>query len=199
MILAFLQGPGAQIVTEAEREAAQVARVLPVLQALPAADLVFGGTMLVLLVLIHGVCMRMITGHVLRRSKVVSQNPTEWRADLLLAGAILLLLTLHLFEAGLWTSVLVGSRLVPDWREAGFFAANTYTTLGYGSVVLPPPWKMLAPIMAISGLFTFGWTGSVLVDIVGRVNRIKDLAENLPVPAPAGSAPKSASAGTKPP
>ena len=33
--------------------------------------------------------------------------------------------------------------------------------------------------MAISGLFTFGWTGSVLVDIVGRVNRLKDLAEGL--------------------
>ena len=41
---------------------------------------------------------------------------------------------------------------------------------------------MLAPIMAISGLCTFGWTGSVLVDIVGRVNRLKDLAENLTVP-----------------
>ena len=69
-------------------------------------------------------------------------------------------------------------------RDAGFFAANTYTTLGYGSVILPPPWKMLAPIMAISGLFTFGWTGSVLVDIVGRVNRLKDLAEQRPAPAP---------------
>jgi hypothetical protein len=36
---------------------------------------------------------------------------------------------------------------------------------------------VLAPIIAISGLFTFGWTGSVLVDIVGRVKRLKDLAE----------------------
>ena len=36
------------------------------------------------------------------------------------------------------------------------------------------------------GLFTFGWTGSVLVDVVGRINRIKDLAENrLPPSSPA--------------
>jgi len=35
---------------------------------------------------------------------------------------------------------------------------------------------MLAPIISISGLFTFGWSGSVLVDIVGRCQKIKDAA-----------------------
>ena len=35
---------------------------------------------------------------------------------------------------------------------------------------------MLAPIIAISGLFSFGWSGSVLVDIVGRCQKIKDAA-----------------------
>lgn len=184
MVLAFLQQQGNQIISDAEREAAQVTRVLPVLQALPAGDLILGGIMLVVIVVIHGVCMRFVTAHVLRRAKAVALNPSEWRADLLLAGAILLLLAVHLFETGVWTTVLVRSHLVTDWREAGFFAANTYTTLGYGTVILAAPWKMLAPIMAISGLFTFGWTGSVLVDIVGRVNRLKDLAE-----APVTSAP----------
>ena len=53
MILAFFQLQGDKIITEAEREAAQVAQVLPVLQALPAGDLIFGGTMLVLIVMIH--------------------------------------------------------------------------------------------------------------------------------------------------
>jgi hypothetical protein len=184
MILAFLKGQASQLVTEAERDAQQVTRVLPALQALPAGDLVLGGSMLVLIVLIHGACMRFVTGHVLRRTKLVALHPSSWRADMVLAGAILLLLTVHLFEAGVWTTVLVLSRLVGNWRDAGFFAANTYTTLGYGSVILPPPWKMLAPIMAISGLFTFGWTGSVLVDIVGRVNRLKDLAEAPATPQP---------------
>ena len=178
MILAFLQGQGNQIVTDAEREAEQVARVLPVLQALPAGDLLLGGLMLVIIVLIHGAGMRLITGHVLRRSKVIAQHPTEWRADLLLAGVIILMLSVHLFETVVWTTLLVRTHLVSNWSDAGFFAANTYTTLGYGSVILPQHWKMLAPIMAISGMFTFGWTGSVLVDIVGRVNRLKDLAED---------------------
>jgi len=65
--------------------------------------------------------------------------------------------------------------LLTSWRAAGFFAGNTYTTVGYGNFVLPAGWEMLAPIIAMSGLFAFGWSGSVLVDIVSRCQRIKDV------------------------
>jgi hypothetical protein len=42
--------------------------------------------------------------------------------------------------------------------------------------VLPNGWHMLAPIIAISGLFTFGWTGSVLVEVVRRCQEVKAAA-----------------------
>jgi len=42
--------------------------------------------------------------------------------------------------------------------------------------VLPAAWNMLSPIIAISGLFTFGWTGSVLVGFVSSLNRLRDPA-----------------------
>ena len=182
-------GQAGQVVTEAERDVDKVTRVLPVLQALPAGDFVLGGLMLVVIVLIHGTCMRAITTHVIRRSKRLAQQPSEWSADLLLSGAIALLLSAHLIETGVWTTVLVGTHLVTSWHEAGYFVANTYTTLGYGEVILADPWKMLSPIMAISGLFTFGWTASVLVDIVGRVNRLKDLADEPSGAASGGTGP----------
>jgi len=147
-------------------------------QILPVADVLFGGAMLVLIVLMHGFAMRTITTHVIRRSKVIAERPAAWRADVLVATAVFLLLSSHLVETVIWTAALVLAHMVPSWRAAGYFAANTYTTLGYGNVVLPEPWKMLTPIIAISGLFTFGWTGSVLVDVVARTNRLRDLAEN---------------------
>jgi len=103
-------------------------------------------------------------------------RPERWRADLLASGMVFVLLGLHVFEIFAWAASLVYSGLVPDWRMAGFFAGNTYTTIGYGTVILPDGWKMLAPIIAMSGLFTFGWTGSVLVDLVGRCQKIKDAA-----------------------
>ncbi len=153
---------------------------LPLLQhmaeVLPAADLIFGGGMLIAIMLVHATGVRRVTSHVARRSVAIMERPTGWRADLLMASTVYWLLSLHLLEMFLWASALVYSGLVPDWRVAGFFAGNTYTTVGYGDFVLPQKWEMLAPIIAISGLFTFGWSGSVLVDLVGRCQRIKDAA-----------------------
>ena len=93
-----------------------------------------------------------------------------------MSGTVFVLLFVHLLEIFAWSAALVYSGLAADWRAAGFVAGDTHTTIGYGGDILPPGWRMVAPIIAISGLFTFGWTGSVLVELVGRCQKIKDAA-----------------------
>jgi hypothetical protein len=173
-----------------ERDASDIAS-LPLFEHLsavmPAADLVFGGAMMVLIVLVHAAGVRAVTTHVLRRTQLIMQHPARWRADLLMGSIVFMLLALHLSEMVIWAAALVYSNLVPDWRSAGFFAGNTYTTVGYGSFILPDGWRMLAPIIAMSGLFTFGWSGSVLVDFVRRINTIRDAsvdAKSRPTDSP---------------
>jgi Ion channel len=94
----------------------------------------------------------------------------------------------------MWAAALVYSGLVPHWIDAGYFTANTYTTLGYGDSPLVDEWRMVAPIIAVTGLFTFGWTGSVLVDVVGRIGRVKEAAWDAkhtpPAPAKDASSPQ---------
>ncbi|MGO4837464.1 ion channel, partial [Rhizobiaceae sp. 2RAB30] len=61
-----------------------------------------------------------------------------------------------------------------------YFVLESYTTLGAGNIALPDQWRLLGPSIAMSGLFTFGWTGSVLVSIMtefGKLDRIR--ARNL--------------------
>jgi hypothetical protein len=158
------------------RDIAQIPALQHLSDVIPAADLFFGGAMLLVIVVFHATGVRFVTNHVVRRSLGILQRPTAWRADLLMSSAVFMLLALHLLEIVIWAAALVYSGLVADWRAAGFFAGNTYTTVGYGAFVLPAGWHMLAPIIAISGLFTFGWSGSVLVDLVGRCQKIKDAA-----------------------
>jgi Ion channel len=159
-------------------DVANIPLVQHLTDVMPAADLVFGGAMLVVIVLMHATGVRFITNLVVARWKNIMLRPTAWRADVLMSSSVFVLLALHLSELLAWAAALVYSGLVPDWRTAGFFAGNTYTTVGYGAFVLPNGWRMLAPIIAISGLFTFGWSGSVLVDLVGRCQKIKDAAEH---------------------
>ena len=170
-----------QIPGTLERGAADIAQ-LPLFEHLsevmPAADLFFGGAMMILIVLVHAAGVRTVTTHVLRRTQVIMQRPTRWEADLLMASIVFMLLALHIVEICIWSAALVYSNLVADWRSAGFFAGNTYTTVGYGNFILPDGWRMLAPIIAMSGLFTFGWSGSVLVDFVRRINEVRDAVGN---------------------
>jgi len=168
-----------QIPGTLERGAADIAQ-LPLFEHLsavmPAADLIFGGALLVFIILVHAAGVRSVTSHVATRSAAIMLRPTLWRADLLMGSIVFLLLALHVTEMMIWAAALVYSNLVADWRTAGFFAGNTYTTVGYGDFVLPNGWRMLAPIIAMSGLFTFGWSGSVLVDFVQRINKLRDAA-----------------------
>ncbi|MCC6870460.1 MAG: hypothetical protein IT522_16730 [Burkholderiales bacterium] len=145
-------------------------------QALPVADIAFGGAMLIIIILIHATGVRVVTDIVAKRMRVIMAHPRVWQADAVMSLSVVLLLVLHLVETMVWASSLVYGGLVTDWRAAGFFAGNTYTTVGYGAFVLPQGWEMVAPIIAMSGLFTFGWSGSVLVTIVARCQRVKDLA-----------------------
>jgi len=183
-------GSAPSTITDLTRDAAAVPAAIeqiPVLQHLaqviPAADVAFGGGMLMLIILIHATGVRAVTSHVAKHTRIIMQCPRIWRADLLMASSVLMLLALHLVETVAWASALVYGGLVTSWRAAGFFAGNTYTTVGYGTFVLPAGWEMLAPIIAISGLFTFGWSGSVLVDIVARCQRIKDAVAGHTHPA----------------
>ena len=49
---------------------------------------------------------------------------------------------------------------------------EAYTTLGEGNVTLPNEWHLAGPVIAISGLFTFGWTGSVLVYVMSQIGKL---------------------------
>jgi hypothetical protein len=145
-------------------------------QVMPVPDFVFGGGMLLVIVLIHAAAMRMLTDRFESSMQALGSRGSTWRPDLLMGVVVLLMLLLHLLEIWVWSAALVYSGLVDNWRAAGFFAANTYTTVGYGNFLLPDGWHMLAPIIAMSGLFTFGWTGSVLVEIVRRCQEAKAVA-----------------------
>ena len=143
--------------------------ISPVLLAtvVPVEVLAFGAAMLLIIVLLHGAGLDAIITRYKKRSEMLRKRGWHPRlATLVFAGAILLMLCLHLAESILWGLVLNKSGLIADLRDSFYFSANTYTTLGYGRMLLSYDWRELAPIMAISGLFTFAWTTSEMFNIV---------------------------------
>lgn len=151
---------------------------------IPVEVLLLGGVMLVIIVLIHGAGLSKIVSRYERKAEMLRQK--NWHphmATAIFAGAILLMLVLHITEACIWGVVLNKVGLIPNLRDSIYFSANTYTTIGYGKFILPDSWRELAPIMAISGLFTFAWTTGVMFDVVHSQH---NLAEELSARRPKG-------------
>jgi hypothetical protein len=83
-----------------------------------------------------------------------------------LAGWIVLL---HLLEIGSWAVVYVWDEAMPDLASALYFSAVTYTTTGYGDLVLSKEWRLVGAIEALTGILMCGWSTGFFFAVVSRL------------------------------
>jgi len=153
-----------------------IAKALPIQPALQDSEAIvyqlspalFGALMLVVILINHGIFTEAIsffhdhvTPHLLRK-----RNPFISR--LFFYMSILFLVAAHLVEIGIWGYVLVWMELVENLEEAIYFSGSTYTTLGYGTDIMPESWNVLTTIIALSGMFSIAWTTSYLMNVIGK-------------------------------
>ena len=88
-----------------------------------------------------------------------------------LAWLVSLLLLLHLAEALVWALFMVLVGALPSIEAAAYFSLTSYTTVGYGDVLLPERWRLLGPIEAAVGILMLGWSTGILVAAIGTAYR----------------------------
>lgn len=103
-------------------------------------------------------------------------------SGLLTIRVISLLLLLHLLEASAWAGLYWLTGALPDAETAFYFSLTSYTTVGYGDVVLPTEWRLLGPIEGAVGILMFGWSTGVMVAAITRIHgdQLKQFVERQP-------------------
>jgi hypothetical protein len=91
-------------------------------------------------------------------------RPTTW----LVIGMTCWLILFHLAEIAVWGMFYFWQGCLPDAESAFYFSGVTYTTVGYGDLVLPKPWRMLAPIEALTGVLMCGVSAALFFAVVNR-------------------------------
>ena len=96
--------------------------------------------------------------------------PTEtWPIVWLLIRVTWWLILIHVGEITIWALFYVWRGCLPDTESAFYFSGVTYTTLGYGDVVLAKPWRMLAPLEGLTGILMCGLSAGLFFALVSRI------------------------------
>ena len=89
-----------------------------------------------------------------RKGAQPGRQPWTW----LFVGVAGWVILLHVAEIMAWAVVYSWRGAMPDLASAMYFSAVTYTTTGYGDLVLPPSWRLVGAVEALTGILMCGWS-----------------------------------------
>lgn len=85
-----------------------------------------------------------------------------------LAIALAFIVLAHTMQAWIWASALILTNAMEDWNTAIYFALVSYSTLGYGDIVLGPGLRIFGAFSAVTGILAFGISTAYLVALATR-------------------------------
>jgi hypothetical protein len=128
--------------------------------------LAIGLVLMALCVIIHAAgvskALRHLRQHALRGQEFWAIT----RLFVLVAGWIVLL---HVAEIAVWAYFFLWRDVMPSLATALYFSAVTYTTTGYGDLVLPEGWRIVGGVEALTGILMCGWSTGVFLAVATRV------------------------------
>jgi hypothetical protein len=133
--------------------------------ALDLPGYLLGGVMLLLVMVFHGVLLLQIAKRYEVKTFLYLAEKKYSSVALCFYVSVFCLFLTHIAEILLWGFALYGFHLLSGLGQSILFSGSTYTAMGFMEDILPDGWKMLAVIIAFSGMFSFAWTASVMISM----------------------------------
>lgn len=76
---------------------------------------------------------------------------------------------LHIAEGAIWAGFYYQAGLFKDFETCLYFSLKSYSTVGYGDVLLPQNWRLLGTIEGISGVLLCGLSAAFLFAIINAL------------------------------
>lgn len=138
-----------------------------------AVQLLIGALVLALSTLISGLGFMSLEIALARCHRWALRPPHRIKLAAVLCGAMTW--TLFIVTAGVWIWALALRALgiFAAMEEAVYFSLVSFTTLGFGDILLPAEWRLLSGVMAINGLLMIGLLTAMLVEVLRHVRGIQ--------------------------
>ena len=129
--------------------------------------ILIAGALVAITVAIHAVGLGIVLS---RWARLHPLCPTRfWPITWLLIRLAWFLILIHLVEISVWGIFYLWQECLPDAESAFYFAGVTYTTIGYGDLVLKVPWRMLGPVDGLTGILMCGLSAGIFFAVVAKI------------------------------
>ena len=121
-------------------------------------------------VTLHLTCLHFCLRRLQARFPIRNASTLRYhQAMFLILSNMLVLFALHMLTNFAWGYFIYLEGAVQNFREGVFFSLENYTSLGLTRVNVDDRWRMLAPMISLSGVFCLSWSTAVLVSFFGRL------------------------------
>ncbi len=124
-------------------------------------------------VVIHISGMVLLAEWLIERRALFERQTGMLRMALVLVVVFSVTVLLHLIEASLWAVFYSWWSLFPDFETSLYFSLTSYTTMGFGDVVLPQKWRLLGGLEGFSGVLLCGLSTAFIFVIVNELVEIE--------------------------
>jgi len=136
--------------------------------------MLIGCAALLLCIAMQGSTVALVMGKLKPKLRALAVQNRSGMAHLMFFSCILILLLSHLAQIMIWSAFLYWPGIMPNPHHAMLLAGSTYTTVGFANDTLAERWQLLAVIMAMTGLFAFAWSTSIMYALSQQIYRSED-------------------------
>jgi len=134
-----------------------------------ASQILLGSALLTLCALMHVGAVAMLVPFLVRFSSRLEYAVSRLRILILTGLSVLILLVAHTIQVWAWALAFFSMNAFDDFPTSFYFSTATYTTLGYGDLLLGPGLRIFGTFAAITGLLTFGISTAFLMGVIVRM------------------------------
>jgi ion channel len=130
------------------------------------AEILIAAGLVVVTVVIHAIGFDVLLRVMIRSHALGAlgfHRITPW-----VIGMTCWLVLIHLVEISTWGLFYFWQGCLPDAETAFYFSGVTYTSVGYGDLVLAKPWRMLAPLETLMGMLMCGLSTGLFFAVISR-------------------------------
>jgi hypothetical protein len=96
-----------------------------------------------------------------------------WKRPFILVGVAFGLFALHTIEIWGYAILFYAIGATQTFEAALYYSTATYSTIGYGDVVLDHNWRILGAIEGGNGVILLGWSTAFFVSVVARMRTLE--------------------------